>query len=95
MSGLDLTLGLGATNRANKLFEGLSTARLVLKVFALPRESTSRNGPHESKQKPVPYLVGCAEHTPGPAAMGPRGVRRERPVAGRGWRYITPLHTVA
>ena len=27
--------------------------------------------------------------------MGPRGVRRERPVDGKGARYITPLHTVA
>ena len=95
MSGSDLTLGFGATNQAGKLFECLSKARLVLKVFALPRGSTSRNGPHESIQEPVPYLVGCAKHTPGPATMGPRGVRRERPVAGRGGRYITPLHTVA
>ena len=48
MSGSALTLGFGATNRADKLFECLSTARLVLRVFALPKEL--RNGPHESKQ---------------------------------------------
>jgi hypothetical protein len=38
--GSDLSLGFGATNRADKLFECVSTARLVLKVFALPRESS-------------------------------------------------------
>jgi hypothetical protein len=94
VSGSALTLGFGATNRADKLFECLSTARLVLRVFALPGEST-RNGPHENKQEPVPCLVGSAEHPPGPATMGRRGVRRERPVDGEGGRYITPLHTVA
>jgi|AntAceMinimDraft_11_1070367.scaffolds.fasta_scaffold36726_1 hypothetical protein len=92
VSGSAPTLGIGATNRADKLFECLSTARLVLRVFALPKES-ARNGPHESKQYPVSCLVGGLK--PGPAAMGPRGVRRERPVDGKEARYITPLHTVA
>jgi hypothetical protein len=38
--GSDLSLGFGATDRADELFECVSTARLVLKVFALPGESS-------------------------------------------------------
>jgi len=65
VSGSALTLGFGATNRADKLFECLTPARLVLKVFALQREST-RNGPHESKQKRVPYLGDALNTRLGP-----------------------------
>ena len=65
MSGSALTLGFGATDRADKLFECLTPARLVLKVFALQREST-RNGPHESRQKRVPYLWDALSTRLGP-----------------------------
>jgi hypothetical protein len=34
--GSDLSLGSGATDRADELFECVYKARLVLKVFALP-----------------------------------------------------------
>jgi hypothetical protein len=34
--GSDLSLGSGATDRVDELFECVSKARLVLEVFALP-----------------------------------------------------------
>jgi hypothetical protein len=89
--GSDLSLGFGATDRADELFECLSTARLVLKVFALPGESRVAESDRgdSNKLQAGPYFVGCAEHPPGPAAiMGPHGVRRERPIAGRRGRYL-------
>ena len=94
MSGSALTLGFGATDRADKLFECLTPARLVLKVFALQREST-RNGPHESRQKRVPYLWDALSTRLGPLQWDLVESDAGQSLANEGRRYTTPLHTVA
>jgi hypothetical protein len=94
VSGSALTLGFGATDRADKLFECLTPARLVLKVFALQREST-RNGPHESRQKRVPYLWDALSTRLGPLQWDLVESDAGQSLANEGRRYTTPLHTVA